>query len=156
MEWVRLTTPEQGLDRGLAERVLADLHQLQREVLELGYVRRTDALDAARDAVDRLGDLGSPAAILDRAGAELGARSQFGRVLVSRLSGGELTPCGLWIDQRDDLAHAALDDLGSAPIAVAYPLVEAEVAQRRQGQIVAAARGPRAARRLSTELDWTS
>jgi LuxR family transcriptional regulator, regulator of acetate metabolism len=144
---------QEGFDRRAAARVVVELRRLERELVELEFVRRTDALEAARDAVSRLVDLGSPAAILDRAGAELGSRSRFEYVLLSRVAGGELAPRSLWIAGRDDTGPL-LEELAAAQIAIEYPLVEAEVAQTRRGAIVAAApRSSPAARRLAAALD---
>ncbi len=151
-----MAATHEGFDRRAAKRVLAELGRLERELVELEYVRRTDALQDARDAVSRLADLGSPAAILDRAGVELGTRSRFERVLVSRLAGSALEPRSLWIADRDDDARAQLAALESAPIAIEYPLVEAEVVQARRGQVVAAAGTRRAAPRLTDVLGWRS
>ena len=54
------------------ERALIELLALEREVIELDYVRRADALERVRDAVRRLGEIGSPQGILERAAEELG------------------------------------------------------------------------------------
>ena len=62
------------------ERVLVELLALEREIVEVEYVRRADALERVGDAVRRLGEIGSPQGILDRAAEELGTSSQFDRV----------------------------------------------------------------------------
>ena len=41
-------------------RILGELLALEREIVELGYVRRADSLERAHDAVRRLGEVGSP------------------------------------------------------------------------------------------------
>src|SRR5436305_872512 len=82
-------------DGGL-QSVLSELLALERELIELDYVRRSDALERVREAVRRLGEVGSPQGILDRAADELGASSQFDRILISALIGGGLEPRGLW------------------------------------------------------------
>ena len=66
-------------DSQAAERVLVELLQLEREIVELEYVRRTDALERVHEAVRRLGEVGSARGILDRAAEELGASSEFER-----------------------------------------------------------------------------
>jgi len=149
----RVAATQDGFDRRAAKRVLAELRRLERELVELEFVRRTDALEAARDAISRLVDLGSPAAILDRAGAELGSRSRLGRVLLSRVADGELAPRSLWIAGHDD-TEPLLEELAAARIVIEYPLVEAEVAQTRHGQIVGVAASSRAGRRLADILGW--
>ena len=71
--------PATVLDVAAAERALVDLLALERELLELDYVRRADALERVSEAVRRLGELGSPEGLLTRAAGELGqARSSTG------------------------------------------------------------------------------
>ena len=71
------TTGDQQPDARELERILSELLALEREVVELAYVRRSDSLERAREAVRRLGEVGSPQGILSRAPEELGAASQF-------------------------------------------------------------------------------
>ena len=78
-------SPDQEPDIRALERTLVALLQLEREIVELEYVRRSDALERVRDAVRRLGEVGSPQGILDRAPEELGTSSQFDRVLISEV-----------------------------------------------------------------------
>ena len=66
-------SPGSPADVRAAERVLVELLQLEREVAELEYMRRADALERAAEAIRRLGELGSSDGILGRAAAELGA-----------------------------------------------------------------------------------
>ena len=145
-----------GIDMRAARRALAGLQQIERELVELRYVRRSDALEGSREAVARLADLGSPTAILDRAGAELGTRSRFRRVLLSRLRGRELTAISLWIDGDADEARELIGPLRDAPRTIDYPLIEAEVAQQRRGQISAPPAPSRAGRPAPSGPDWGS
>src|SRR5947209_19557951 len=112
-------------DGGL-ESVLTELLGLERELIELDYVRRSDALERVREAVRRLGEIGSPQGILDRAADELGTSSQFDRVLISALDGNQLTPRGLWTATAEDTV-AALQRFRRASIRLDYPLVEHDV-----------------------------
>ena len=90
------TPPDHQPDASALERVLMDLLALEREIVELGYVRRSDSLERAREAVQRLAAVGSPEGILSRAAEELGSSSQFDRVLISEVGGGLLqTACRL-------------------------------------------------------------
>jgi LuxR family transcriptional regulator, regulator of acetate metabolism len=147
---------EQHPDAPRLERVLVELLALEREIVELAYVRRSDSLERARDAVRRLGELGSPRGILSRAAEELGVSSQFDRVLISEVSGRELHPSAIWCGD-DQSGAAALSALRASPIALEYPLIEDEVASQHRVEIVdVGSSGPRAARRLATVLDWRS
>ena len=92
-------------------RLLAELQQLEREIVELEYVRRSDALERVRDAVRRLGEVGSPEGILDRAAEELGSSSQFDRVLISEVDNQSLRPRTIWAREDPAAAASALAEL---------------------------------------------
>ncbi|MGI8714760.1 MAG: LuxR C-terminal-related transcriptional regulator [Solirubrobacteraceae bacterium] len=144
-----------------AERALVELLELERELLELQYVRRADALERAGEAVRRLGEVTAAEGMLARAALELGSSSEFDRVLISEVDGGELRPLALW--SRETAAHpagparvqATLERLRREPIGLEYPLLEYEVARDRQARVVdvprAGARTPRALRQV---LGW--
>jgi LuxR family transcriptional regulator, regulator of acetate metabolism len=138
------------------ERTLVELLQLERELCELEYVRRSDAVERAGDAVRALGELGSADGILARAAAELGLRSQFDRVLISEVMGDRLAPLALWAESDESEAADALAALRQAPIRLAYPLLEAEVTRRRTVEIVTAGGGGRAPAELTEALGLSS
>jgi DNA-binding CsgD family transcriptional regulator len=140
-----------------AQRVLVELLALEREIVEAGYVRRSDALERVADAVRRLGEIGSPQGILDRAADELGTSSGFDRVMVGEVREGELIVRGIWSGADGEGAAAALRELGGEPIRLEYPLVEDEVARGQRTEIVQArAARSRGARRLIDVLGWDS
>ncbi len=140
-----------------AQRVLVDLLALEREIVEADYVRRSDALERAGDAVRRLGEIGSPQGILDRAAEELGTSSALERVVVGEVRGDALRVRSIWSSERLDGTAAAFEELRGSPIRLEYPLVEDEVARGQRTQIVQA-RGARSrgARRLTEVLGWDS
>ncbi len=123
------------------ERALTELLALERELTELEYVRRADALERVGDAVRVLGELGSADGILPRAAGELGLGSQFDRVLISEVAGDLMSPLALWTGAGESVAAELLSDLQRAPIRLAYPLVEAEVARRRDVVLVTGPEG---------------
>ena len=82
-----------------AQRVLVELLALEREIVEADYVRRSDALERVADAVRRLGEIGSPQGILDRAAEELGTSSAFDRVMISEVRGDSLHARAIWSDE---------------------------------------------------------
>jgi DNA-binding CsgD family transcriptional regulator len=138
-------SPGSPADARAAERVLVELLQLEREIAELEYMRRADALERAADAVRRLGELGSSEGILGRAAAELGACAEFDRVLISETADGTLRPLAGWDSTDQASADALVEALAQAPIRLDYPLVEAEIVRRRGVEIVSAGGGrPRA------------
>jgi LuxR family transcriptional regulator, regulator of acetate metabolism len=147
--------PDQQFDVRTLERVLDDLQQVEREIIELEYVRRSDALERVRDAVRRLGEIGSPEGILDRAADELGTSSQFDRVLISEVVDGKLTARAIWAREGLTSAQAALAELRRTPIVLEYPLIEEEVSRRQHAEIVTvSSAGSRTPVRLAEALHW--
>jgi DNA-binding NarL/FixJ family response regulator len=150
-----LTSSERRAEARATEGVLVELLGLERELLELSYVRRADALERAREAVRRVGDMAGAEGLLARAASELGSSSDFDRVLLSELDDGRLRPVALW--SRDDPAAAetVLAQLRDQPVRLEYPLLEYEVARDRAPRLVdvarAAARTPRS---LAQRLGW--
>lgn len=139
------------------ERTLIELLALEREIVELQYVRRADALERVRDAVVRLSDVGSPQGILDRAAEELGTSSQFDRVLISDVVDRSMRPRAIWAGDDQPAADTALEQLRATPIPLEYPLIEEEVAARQRVEVVSvAALRSRAAARLTEALGWSS
>lgn len=138
-------------------RILVDLQQLQRELLEESYVRRADGLHRVGDAMRRLGEIGSPAGVIARSAEELGRSAGFDRVLVSRLDSERLQPLSLWSSAGPEDADATLSALAERVIDVGYPLIEADVARRGEGAVVSlAASGRRAQPELRDALKWQS
>ena len=139
-----------------AERVLLELLQLQREIAELEYVRRADALERAAEAVRRLGELGSAEGILARAAAELGGAAQFDRVVVSEVADGTMRPLAVWDGAEQGAAELLLAE-PSDPVRLEYPLIEAEVVRHRQATIAYTGQGrARTPGPVATRWGWES
>ena len=123
------------------QRVLVELLALEREIVEADYVRRSDALERVADAVRRLGEIGSPQGILDRAAEELGTSSAFDRVMVGEVRGDTLSVRSVWSGEEPAGAATALEVLRREPIRLEYPLVEDEVARGQRDRDRPGARG---------------
>jgi LuxR family transcriptional regulator, regulator of acetate metabolism len=123
-------------DRAALERSLVELLALERELTELAYVRRTDALERVADTIRRLGELPGGEELPARAAAELGDNSEFGRVLISEIDGDELRIVAVW--ERDGSGEELLGRLRDEPLTLEYPLQEREVARSRVTRLVAA------------------
>lgn len=138
-------------------RLLVDLHQLERELIERRYVRRVDALERVQEAVRGLGEIGSAAGILERSADGLGESSDFDRVVVSSVREGTLHVESAWVRDDRGAAEAALAALRQAPMRLDYPLVEAELAGKQGSAVVSlpAAKG-RVDSGWAEELGWTS
>lgn len=137
-----------------ARAALAALRELELERAEEQQARRRDALERVRGAVVRIGGIGSPVGMLDRAAEELGASAAFDRVLISRLSDDTLTPVALW---ESGAGTADAGTLTGLETRLAYPLIEAEVVQRRRTQIVdVAAVAGRSPAALRERFGWSS
>jgi LuxR family transcriptional regulator, regulator of acetate metabolism len=151
------SSSEQPRSGRAVERMLVELLALEREIIELEYVRRSDALERVREAVRRLGEIGSPQGILDRAAEELGTSSQFDRVLISEVRERSLEPRSIWARDSAHDAAAALEQLVRAPIRLEYPLIEDEVATHQRVQIVdVGGSRSRAAAALVEAFGWSS
>jgi LuxR family transcriptional regulator, regulator of acetate metabolism len=145
------------MDVAAGERALVDLLALERELLELEYVRRADALERVSEAVRGLGEQGTTEGLLTRAAAELVAGSAFDRVLVSEVVEGRLAPLTIADSTDQPAADAALGELGEAVIRLEYPLVEYEVARGHEPEVVrVAAAGARTPAPLARSLGWGS
>jgi DNA-binding CsgD family transcriptional regulator len=148
---------DDGRRASAAERILVDLLALEREILELHYVRRADALERVSDAVRRLGELPSTDGILARAAAELGGGSELDRVLLSEVVDGAIVPLTIWAGDRQAQADAALAELADATMALEYPLIEFEVARHHGVEVVTVAgAGGRTPAPLTRSLGWES
>ena len=100
----------------IESRVLIDLMQLEREVVELRYTLALDAAERVQEALRRLGEARSPHEILERSAAELSASTHFEQTLVARVAAGELaaisasgvaTPAGLVVGRPEAAAMAS-------------------------------------------------
>ncbi len=102
------------------ERVLVELLALEREVFELEYMRRADALERTGDAVRVLGELRSTDGILARAAAEFGVASQFDRILISEVTDDGMLPLALWdgIREAGDTTRTTCDGADPAHLPV--------------------------------------
>ena len=139
------------------QRMLVELLALEREIVEADYVRRSDARERVADAIRRLGEIGSPRGILDRAADELGTSSAFDRVVVGEVFGDSLQVRAIWSEDDVAGAAAALEELRDSPIRLEYPLVEDEVTRHQRTEIVQTrTTRSRGARRLTDVLGWGS
>jgi DNA-binding CsgD family transcriptional regulator len=132
-------------------RLLVELHQLERELIERRYVRRVDALERVQEGVRALGEIGSAAGILDRSADGLGDSSDFDRVIVSSIQEGSLRVESVWLREGD--SAGLLEGLRASPLRLDYPLVEAELVSKQASAVVSVADG-RVDRRWTKLLGW--
>jgi DNA-binding CsgD family transcriptional regulator len=109
---------------------LVALHERERVDEAVGIAQRAAALRDVREAVRRLGEIGSPDGLVARAPEELGRNSSFDRVLISRLHERELIPHVLWERESGDA------NLPTGRVQIGYPLVELEAAEQRRAVLV--------------------
>jgi LuxR family transcriptional regulator, regulator of acetate metabolism len=145
----------QRIDVAAALEELAELRRAELELLEVAATRKMQALDRIRDGIARLSEIGSPEGFLERAAEELGASSDFDRVVISEIREDRLLPHAAWA--RDEpVPGATTERLRGLSIPLAYPLVEAEVVKRQQPVIVHVdPRGRRSAAALREALGWS-
>ena len=125
---------------------LIELHQVQRELVEQRLVQRLEALERVRDALGRLRELGPVSEILRHAPAELSASAGLDRVMLSRIKESRLLGVHAHFSDDSEGADAAVETLREQPLALEYPVVEAELTRRRRATIVPARAGQRARR----------
>ena len=134
-----------------ARRVLSNLMQLRREIVELQYTQRLDATERVREALRRLGEAGSPTALLERAAQEAGACINADIVLVSRVRGASLAPLVAWVRE----GPAAVPPIH--PVGLDPGLAESAVAAAAATVIVELdGPGPRASDALAERFGWSS
>jgi LuxR family transcriptional regulator, regulator of acetate metabolism len=144
-------------DAPALERSLVELLALEREMVELEYVRRTDALERVGEAARRLGELGTTEGLLSRAAAELGASSEFDRVVISEVTDGRIIPLAIWDGTDQAQADAALSELAQLTMRLEYPLMEHEVAREDVARVVVVGEaGARTPAPLAHTLHWES
>jgi LuxR family transcriptional regulator, regulator of acetate metabolism len=122
---------------------LIELHQVQRELVEQRLVQRLEALERVRAALGRLRELGPVGEILRHSAAELSASTGLDRVLVSRVKDSRLLPVEAHFRDDPEGAQTALEALRETPLALEYPVAEAELMRRRRATIVQAVAGRR-------------
>jgi LuxR family transcriptional regulator, regulator of acetate metabolism len=132
---------------------LAGLLALERELAELAYVRRADALERVADTARQLGELPPGEELPARAAAELGRGSEFARVLISEVDGDRLTIVAAW--ERDGDGDELLARLRAEPVELSYPLLEREVVRDRRARLVDAGNAP-GAHAWAVPLGWRS
>ena len=115
---------------------LIELHQVQRELVEQRLVQRLEARERVRAALARLRELGPVSEILRRAAAELSESCGLDRVLLSRVQEAQLLPVHASFRGDEAGAEAAVDQLREQPLALEYPVIEAELMRRRRATIV--------------------
>jgi LuxR family transcriptional regulator, regulator of acetate metabolism len=134
-----------------ARQALDELRREERALVAERAQRTVDALDRVRDGIHRLAEVGSPEGFLARAAEELGACSDFDRVLVSEVRGDELAPQAAWV-RDEETPGATTAVVQGLSIRLAYPLAEAEVAATRRPALVPA--GRRSPAPLREALGW--
>ncbi len=137
--------------------LLEDLRRLHRELIEQAYVRRCDGRERLLEALSRVGEHGTPGAILDAAAAELGQSCDFDLVLLSRVAGRRLHPLGLFAAVDSAGAQSQLIALAARDLSLRYPLIEDEVSQNQRPALVSVGSGrSRALPILAEAFGWSS
>jgi LuxR family transcriptional regulator, regulator of acetate metabolism len=137
--------------------LLVELQQLERELVEQRYVRRSDGRERTLQALGRLAEIGTPEGLVSRSAQEFGLNSNFDLVLISRYSDAALRPLVCWSAEGDAHAQTIVSELARRPPSLSYPLVEHEVIQRRSAQVVhVGEEGARASPSLIAVCAWRS
>lgn len=113
------------------------------------------SLDSVRTAIERLGSLTSPAAILAAAPGELCQIGEVRRVLISSVRDGLLTVEGSAFRDDPGAARRAASTLRSEPLRLAHRLIEAGVVRRKRCSVVVDASVDAGSdRRMAAVMGW--
>jgi DNA-binding CsgD family transcriptional regulator len=134
-----------------------DEHQAGLERLRQRFDARFDALAEAGEAVKRLRETTSPAAMLARAPAALCQSSKLERALLSLVSSGRMVAESAYFPGDPAGAERVVQELAASPVRLEHPLIETELMRRRRATIVIdAAVHPRVDRRLCGLMGWSA
>ncbi|MBA2636736.1 MAG: GAF domain-containing protein [Solirubrobacterales bacterium] len=130
----------------------AELHRLDRAVVEEHCFPRLHAQERVRSALERLGRLGPVSEIVDQGPAHVAHAVDLDRVVLSRVVEGRLLAEALHWDTDADLGATTLARLRQAAVRLEYPIVESEVVRRRRPLLVVDATGDPRGRAAHGEL----
>jgi DNA-binding CsgD family transcriptional regulator len=140
-----------------ADPASGELRALIAELVQEGAIARLRVLERVRAALARLADAGPVSEIVERAPAEAAAAIDLHRVLLSRVEDGWLVAEALHWEGDAKSAEQTLAHLRSAPVQIAYPLVEGELLRRRRAAIVTPEDGEPTTRQANWEvMRWTT
>ncbi|WP_147292276.1 LuxR C-terminal-related transcriptional regulator [Mycolicibacterium gilvum] len=137
-----MPSPSLAASAGFAELAdrLAEASAAQHRTLAASGDEAGRDLARILDALARVRENPRLADTLERAGRELVAAGVFGRVMVSRVRGSTWLPVVLYVSGEDGRVSVDLDECGCdvdvMEIALASPLIEAEVVRRRLPALV--------------------
>ncbi len=136
---------------------LVSEHEQALQRLRERFETRFGALKRAREAASELRQITAPAAMLSQAPAALCGASNFERVILSLVGGGQMVPEAAHFEGAASAAKALVGQLRSDPVRLDHPLIETELLRRRRATIVVAARvQPRVDRRLAELMGWST
>lgn len=116
---------------------LAEVSASRRMSLQQSGDGAAAALSAVLDALDRVRRETTPSAVLDAAPRQLCASGAFDRVMLSAVRGSRWSPEALYVRTEDGQVNLQIDGMiEDLEIALASPLVEAEVVRRRVPALV--------------------
>lgn len=148
---LRSSTDAERLDRD------REAHEAALARLRRRFDDRAAALALIDEAVVRLRQITSPAAMLSRAPEELCASSDLDRVILSRVDAGTMVAEAVYVRGDPDGARTLLEALREAPVTLDHSLIETEVLRRRRATVVAdAPLHPRVHRATAELLGWQS
>jgi DNA-binding CsgD family transcriptional regulator len=132
-----------------------ELHRLAGLLVDAGVIARLAALERVAAAADRLGEAGPVSEIVDRVPAEACRAIDLDRAVLSRIDDGRLVAEAVFCREGAGDAGAALAALRAEPVALGYPLLEAEMLRRRRAVVVHQSEAPAAGRHaFSDVMGW--
>jgi len=128
--------PADGIDPADRARHVAELQEVYLELCELRLQRRVEAHDGAHEALERLRNVASPSALLERVTREICGSCGFERGVLSKIEGSEWILAEAHFEEHDDWAGEFVRFGSQARPELTHSLVETQMARRRAPALV--------------------
>jgi DNA-binding CsgD family transcriptional regulator len=137
-ELARLRDPDpaDGIAPADRARQVAELQEVYLELCELRLKRRVEAHDGAHEALERLRNIASPSALLERVTREICGSCGFERGVLSKIEGSEWILAEAHFEEHDDWAGEFVRFGSQARPELTHSLIETQMARRRAPALV--------------------
>lgn len=128
--------PADGIAPADRARRVAELQEVYLELCELRLQRRVEAHDGAHEALERLRNIASPSALLERVTREICGSCGFERGVLSKIEGSEWILAEAHFEEHDDWAGEFVRFGSQARPELTHSLLETQMARRRAPALV--------------------
>jgi len=137
-ELVQLRDPDpaDGVAPADRARYVAELQEVYLELCELRLQRRVQAHDGVHEALERLRNIASPSALLERVTREICGSCGFERGVLSKIEGSDWILAAAHFEEHDDWAAEFVRFGSQARPTLSHSLLETQMARRRAPALV--------------------